>query len=130
MLVPAGSVGATAVRVGASDTPPTVVPAVTTVAPASVRYFLAAAISASVVPVVPNGSTNVLGINPITLPSRAFGLSIVRQSAGILPAPYCVIGSAGSGPAAVSRASGGAVERAPRLRAECGGVEAQSRGGR
>src|ERR1700731_1276993 len=80
---------------GGASGPPTVTPIGTIVAPAAVKYC-SAAISAPVVLVVPNGSTQVDAMKPIRLPLSAFGSSSERQSAGVCRPGADVSGSAGS----------------------------------
>jgi hypothetical protein len=58
-MLPPGKTGA--VGAGGASVPPTVEPISTIVAPAATRYW-SAAFSASVVPVVPKGSTHTAGM--------------------------------------------------------------------
>src|ERR1700754_2691431 len=76
---------------------PTVDPISTIVAPASVRYFNAP-LDASVVPVVPKGSSQTAGMKPIRLPLSASLSSTERQSAGRSASAGALTGSAGSVP--------------------------------
>src|ERR1700738_3197938 len=78
-----------------AQVPPTVTPTATIAAPASAKYW-SAAISALVVFVVPNGSTQVDAMKPIRLPLSAFGSSADRQSAGVCRPGADVSGFAGS----------------------------------
>src|SRR5882762_4831452 len=80
---------------GGASVAPTVTPIGTIVAPPSTKYW-SAAISASVVFVVPNGSTHVDGMKPIRLPLSAWRSSTDRQSAGVCRPGAEVSGSARS----------------------------------